>query len=255
VKFRGNEPLEVTIDSDLSQVYHAMRQFFNAGGPVREVELLSRGAKAMDVHGAPFLLNLMGAAHLGKEQSEAAERKFRRSLRVNPLFAPAHLNLAALLHQRGDAAQARRELELADATNVGNCFGLSAAITQVRRQMKLAPGQAASGEQALAAYVTERSLSEDDRRMTALMQGLSKYAVENSERGKILNNLAIHFAEKGDTELALDHFRSALSMLKLAGPERYRLAQHVLTQMGETCRKAQYEEANEYDQMRNLVKP
>ena len=75
VKFRRNEtPVSVTIQSDLSQIYHEMRAFFDAGGNVREVELISRGAKAMDVHSAPFLLNLMGGVHLNKQQPEAAQR-------------------------------------------------------------------------------------------------------------------------------------------------------------------------------------
>lgn len=256
VKFRKNElPLEVTVASDLSQVYYEMRQFFNAGEKPREAELLSRGAKALDVHNAPFLLNLMGAAHVGKDQSAAAQRKFRRALRVNPLFAPAHLNLAALLYQQGAKAEARQELQLAEATNVGNCFGLSPGIYEVRRQMGLPPGPTSGNELALSSYVAQEPLSEEDLRMTALMQGLAKYAVENAERGKIINNLAIHFADQGNNEQALDHFRSALAVLKLAGPERYKLAQHVLTQMGETCRKAKYEEADEYDRMRSMVQP
>jgi tetratricopeptide (TPR) repeat protein len=256
VRFRPREsPIQVSIAGDLSQVYHEMRQFFDAGGSIREVELLSRGAKAMDVHSAPFLLNLMGGVHLGKDQSEPAERKFRRSLRVNPLFAPAHLNLASLLAKRGAAEEARQELELADATNVGNCFGLSPAIGQVRRQLNLPSAQPGTTEIALSNYVTQQSLSAEDRRLTALMQALSKYAVQDAERGKILNNLAVHFAETGRTEMALDHFRSALGVLKSAGPERYKLAQQVLTTMGQACRDAKYEEADEYDRMRTLVTP
>lgn len=256
VKFRKNEtPVEVTIQSDLSQVYHEMRQFFDAGGNVREAELLSRGAKAMDVHSAPFLLNLMAGAHLGKQQPQPAERKVRRSLRVNPLFAPAHLNLAALLAKRGATAEARQELELADATNVGNCFGLSPTIYELRRQWKLPPAQPAGSEIPLSSYVTQESLSEEDRRLTALMQGLSKYAVQDAERGKILNNLAVHFAESNRTELALDHFRSALGVLKSAGPERYKLAQQVLKNMSDACRTANYAEADEYDRMRSQVSP
>ncbi len=209
----------------------------------------------MDVHSAPFLLNLMGAAQLGKSQQEPAERKFRRALRVNPLFSPAHLNLAMLLLRRGATEEARRELELADATNVGNCFGLSPGIAELRRRMNLPLAQPATTELSLPSYVTQESLTEEDRRITALMQGLSKYAVEDAQRGKILNNLAVHFAESGRTELALDHFRGALGVLKSAGPERFKLAQQVLSHMSEACRKANFEEADEYDRMRNLVTP
>jgi tetratricopeptide (TPR) repeat protein len=253
VRFRrGENPVQVTINSDLSQVYHDMRAFFDAGGNVRQLELLSRGAKAMDVHSAPFLLNLMGASHLNKDQTEAAERKFRRSLRVNPFFAPAHLNLAALHLKRGSSEEARAELDLADATNVGNCFGLSPGIADLRRKLA---HTASAAEVPLANYQSQESLAEEDKRITALMQGLSKYAVEDAERGKILNNLAVHFAESGRYDLALDHYRSALGVLKLAGPERFNLAKQVLANMGDACRKAKYDEADEYDRMRTLVSP
>lgn len=256
VRFRrGENPVQVTINTDLAQVYHDMRQFFDAGGNVREVELLSRSAKAMDVHSAPFLLNLMGAAHLNKDQSAAAERKFRRSLRINPFFAPAHLNLAALHLKRGSTDDAKAELELADATNVGNCFGLSPGIAEVRRRLKHGAGPSATADVPLANYLSQESLTEEDKRLTALMQGLSKYAVKDAERGKILNNLAVHFAESNRPELALDHFRTALGVLKVAGPERFNLARQVLTNMGDACRKAKYEEADEYDRMRTLVSP
>ena len=91
--------------------------------------------------------------------------------------------------------------------------------------------------------------------MTALVEGISKYAVEEAERGKILNNLAVHFADRGRPELALHHFREALAVFKLAGPERFELATRVFSNMSHVCRKAGFEEADEYDQMQHLVSP
>jgi tetratricopeptide (TPR) repeat protein len=256
VRFRLNEsPLPVTIRGDLAGVYQEMRQFFAVEGKVREYELASRGAKAMDVHAAPFLLNFMGASHQAGGRWEAAERKFRRALRVNPLFSPAHLNLAWCLHRRGARQEAAAEVELADATNVGNSFGLAGAISELRRQYGLTPARGDGESLTVASYLGTQSLSEEDRRLTALMQGIAKYAVSDSERGKILNNLAVHFADTGQTDLALDHFRASLGVLRLAGPERFALAGQVLSHMSAACRKAGYEEADEYDTMKNLVRP
>jgi hypothetical protein len=65
----------------------------------------------------------------------------------------------------------------------------------------------------------------------------------------------VHFAESGRTELALDHFRAALGVMKSAGPERFNLAQQVLSHMSQACRAARFEEADEYERMRTLVRP
>jgi hypothetical protein len=256
VKFRPNEsPVSVAIAGDFASVHSQMRHFFDADGTLHERELASRSAKAMDVHSAPLLLNLMGFGHAAREEWDAAERKFRRSLRVNPMFSPAHLNLAYCLLRRKARAEAAREVELADVYNVGNVFGLSAAIADLRRQLNLPAGVPVESELTVRSYVHNETLSEEDKRLTALMLGMSKYAVKETERGKILNNLAVHFAETGRTELALDHFRGALAVIKQAGPERFALARQVLTHMADACRKAGFAEAEEYQKMRDLVTP
>jgi tetratricopeptide (TPR) repeat protein len=256
VRFRPGElPVTIEIKGDMASVYEQMRRFFNLAGEIRRQELLSRGARTMDVHGAPFLLNLTGAVHVADEQWEAAERKFRRALRINPLFSPAHLNLAICLDHRGRGEEARREVELAEITNVGNVFGLAAGVTEVRRALKLPPGESIAEEAGFPSYVQNDTLSEEDRRLTALMTGLSKYAVRPEDQSKILNNLAVHFADTGRTELALDHFRSALAVVKTAGSQRYALARQVLSHMSDACRRAGFDEAQEYEQMHNLVTP
>ena len=93
------------------------------------------------------------------------------------------------------------------------------------------------------------------RRITALLEGISKYAVDDDDRGKILNNLAVHFADTDRPRLALYHFRNALAVVKVAGPERFELATRVFSSMSRVCRKAGFEEAVEYEQMQHLVSP
>ena len=224
---------------------------------IRRQDLLSRAARTMDVHGAPFLLNFMGRAHTGRDQWGAAERKFRRALRVNPAFTPAHLNLAHCLALRHERDEAAREVRLADAFNVGNVFGLNAAIGEFKRRLGISQDDREPIEFDPAVYTAADagSSSDDDRPLTALLQGFSKYAERAEERAKILNNLAVHFADRGRIELALEHFRDALAELKLAGPDRFELARQVLANMGDACRKAGFEEAEEYEQMHGLVSP
>ena len=256
VLFRANESaVPVTIPSDFVSEYRAMREFFGVGGSVRDQELISRSARTMDVHGAPFLLNLMGASHASAERWGVAERKFRRALAVNPTFSPAHLNLAECLFRRNELEEAAREAELAAIFNVQNVYGLAAGVAEMRRKLGLPVAEFGSVDARQLRYVSSEPLSEEDRRISALLEGISKYAVEEAERGKILNNLAAHFADRGRPELALHHFRQALAVFKLAGPERFELTRRVFSNMSHVCRKAGFEEADEYDQMQHLVSP
>jgi len=256
VRFRTTErPVEVTIRSDLFHEYQSMRGFFGLDGSVRADELMRRGAWAMDVHGAPFLLNFMGARHVKEESWDVAERMFRRSLSVNPTFSPAHLNLAECLLRRGAREEAIREINAADAFNVGNVHGLADAVSRLRRRLKIPVDRCDSVQADALSYVTTEPLSEEDVRLVALLEGISRYVVKAEERGKTLNNLAVHFADKGRFELALHHFRNALEAVKYAGPERYAVAQQVFANMSAACRKGGLAEAEEYEQMQHLVTP
>lgn len=251
----GEQPLRAEVGEHLATTYTAMRSFFGAGDKILTNELLARGARTMDVHGTPFLLNLTGASYVAQSDWGAAERKFRRALVINPLFAPAHLNLAVCRAHAGDAEGAVREVRLADALNVGNVFGLAAAITQLRREQSLPDRDEEVVPLDFDRYVSPEPLTEEDQRLAALMTAMSKYAVAQEDRGKILNNVAVHFADRGKTETALEHFRAALGAIKFAGAQRFSLAEQVFSHMENACRKSGFPEADEYAFMRESVMP
>lgn len=251
----GEQPLRAEVGEHLATTYAAMRSFFGAGDSIRTNELLSRGARAMDVHSTPFLLNLTGASYVAQGDWGAAERKFRRALVVNPLFAPAHLNLAVCRARADDSEGATREVRLADTLNVGNVFGLAAAITQFREEHSLPGMEDVVVPLDVDCYVSTEPLTVEDQRLAALMTAMSKYAVEQEDRGKILNNVAVHFADCGKTETALEHFRAALGAIKFAGAQRFSLAEQVFSHMESACRKSGFPEADEYAFMRESVTP
>ncbi len=257
VRFRRNEnPFQVKIEGHFIESYHAARAFFGLGGQVRTVELLRRSAWAYDSHRAPLLLNFYGASYASEQKWEAAQRKFRRALRVNPTFAPAHLNLAHCLLSDGDIEGARREVALADAFNIGNVYGIAHAISTMKQATEpqgedVQPG--AVTRIVAAEYFSKQQLSAEDERIEAMLLSLSKYAVRDSERGKIINNLAAHLADRGNTDAALHYYRAALETLKKATAERLEIARKVLQNMAAACTRAGYEEAAEYQQMRRMV--
>jgi len=256
VRFRPNESsLPVTIRDDFQVEYDAMSNFFGHGPRIRTGELLSRGARVMDAYGTPFLLTFLGAHYADQKQWDAAERTFRRALAVNPTFSPAHLNLSRCLLEREAREDAVREVNLAEVFNVGNVFGLAHAIGQTRLKLGLPLGQVQPAEIPDGAYTAVDALTEEDRRMVSLLQSLADYAVREEDRGKILNNLGVHFADRGKPELALHHFRGALAAVKNAGPDRFTFGRQILLRMSDTCRKAGFVEADEYRTMSNLVSP
>ncbi|HEV3005533.1 MAG TPA: tetratricopeptide repeat protein [Pirellulales bacterium] len=216
VRFGPDDALvEVEIADDLANTYGTMRSYFDINGQVAEQELMKRTAQTLDVFGTPFLLNFMGAAYAGRGEWDASERKFRRALRISPAYAPAHLNLAHCLLRRQDREEATREVRLADAFNVGDAFGLNAAIVELKRRL---------------------DIPLDDRESPEL-------------------NIRENAGEIDPTERVLEGFRATLAELMPAAPDRLDDARQVLTQMVVVCREAGYEEADEYQRILELVTP
>ncbi len=200
VRFRQNESAVTSeIDKDFVDEYAKMRSFFGVEQAIHDRDLLQRSARAMDVHGAPFLLNFLGASYAKSDRWQAAERTFHRALAVNPCFAPAHLNLAECFLHRGARDRAAQEIDLAEAFNVENVFGLAGAISRMRVDLKQPPFRSSLEPLTLPNYETSETISDQDRRIIGVLRSLAKYAVADEERCKILNNIGVHFADAGKT--------------------------------------------------------
>jgi Tfp pilus assembly protein PilF len=201
------------------------------------------------------LLNFLGAGYAAQSHWEAATRTFERSLAVDPCFAPAHLNLAECYIRRGDRQGAIARIDLAEAFNVGNVFGITSAITRLRKELQLPPDQSSSAELTLISYETTENITEEDRRVVGVLRALAKYAVQEEERCKILNNIGAHFADCGKPQTALAYFHNALAVARVSGPDRFQLAHQILSHMRNTCRKAGFAEAADYDTMMAIISP
>jgi tetratricopeptide (TPR) repeat protein len=256
VRFRQNETaITAEIEKDFIDEYSKMRRFFAVDEKVRDRELLQRGARAMDVHGTPFLLNFWGAAYAAQDHWQAAERTFHRALAINPCFAPAHLNLAECLVRRGARDRASAEIDLAEVFNVANVFGITSAISQMRLDMQQSPARPSHEDVAVPNYQTSETISDQDKRVVGVLRALAKYAVDDGDRSKILNNIGAHFADIDKPEAALTYYRSALAVARGAGEDRLSLARQILSHMHDTCSKAGFDEAADYKMMMTLVSP
>ena len=230
-------------------------RFFGVEHDIRRLELLQRGARTMDVHATPFLLNFLGASYAAKSQWESAERTFHRALAVNPCFGPAHLNLAECFIHRGFRDRAIAEIDLAEVFNVGNVFGITSAISRLRKDLQLPPDRSSAAELTLPNYEMTEAISDEDRRIAGVLRALAKYAVRDEERCKIVNNIGAHFADAGKPRTALAYFRNALAVARVADEDRFELARKIFSHMLSTCRRAGFEEADDYEAMMMLVSP
>jgi putative PEP-CTERM system TPR-repeat lipoprotein len=69
---------------------------------------------------APLVYNLRGAAHLAKQEIQAARTDFEHALKIDPKFTPAIFNLAQLDLKDGDVLSARKRYEAILAVQADN---------------------------------------------------------------------------------------------------------------------------------------
>ena len=161
----------------LAQAYRSRRQTFMKGSnfDIRKLANLSR--ECAEDFRTPYVPHFLGCYYQKSGKLDAACRKYRRALHINPCFTPAHLNLAHLyyrMHKGGvaestisevakpelraagrgellesdgpelrDAAKqqllaaAKRELKLAYHFNIRDVFGVEACIAKMADELEL----------------------------------------------------------------------------------------------------------------------
>jgi len=248
IQFRPDEkPFKVTIPKHFRVFYDRLRSHYGLPKSVDEDRILEACGDALDAYRQPFLLNIHGTYYAKQKKRREAMRKWKRSLRLNPTFSPAHLNLALALFAEGDTLAGERELNLAELFNVGDVYAIAETIWNIRTQYNLHRNNEKTIDFAMENYLADGTLTIKDRRMVGMMKGISKYAVDPGERAKILNNLAVYMATTNKPEWACDFFREGLNELK-ANPDDYRqLAIEIIRHMREICKESEMgSEAREY---------
>ncbi len=248
IRFSPNEkPLVVKIDEHFRDFYDRLRRHYGLPKSVDDDRMLEACVDALDAYRQPFLLNIHGAYYELQKQRPEAIRKWKRALRLNPTFGPAHLNLAVALLSEGNISAGTRELDLAEVFNVGDVYAITEAIWNIRAQYNLHSDKENKAKFAIENYLPDGRLSTKDRRMVAMMRGLSKYPVDPGERAKILNNLAVYFTSQNKPQWACEFFREGLNELKAHRDDYRRLAVEIMRHMRDACDELEMQsEAAEY---------
>jgi len=80
----------------------------------------------------PLLPHFWGNYWWQEKRPDAAIRAWKTAIRIEPAFAPSHLNLAYAFQEGADPAQAEAELAIAAALNVQDGYGIARHIRRLR---------------------------------------------------------------------------------------------------------------------------
>ena len=158
----------------------------------------------------PLAHNLRGLALVAKKDNAAARKSFERALALDPIFAPAMLNLVRLDFAEQKSADAQKRLEAFIARNPGNTQALL-ALAELRIRNK-APQDEVVGllAKAIAAHPSDAAprlalvnyylYVKDPKKAVAAGQ---EALAANPDRPEILDALAKAQSAAGDTNQAL----------------------------------------------------
>ena len=237
-------------DGHFAQAYSALRQRLMKGSRLDMGKLVACMRDCFGAFDTPYVLHLMGRYYHEEGRLEAACRKYKRALSVNPCFAPAHLQLACVYHQHlRDAAAARRELLLAHHFNIGDVFAMQAELWELAASLSL---DSFDEDVRLSAadYVPAPSQPRpEDADIHALRCAAQKYIASPLIEAKIENNMAVYFAADGRPDLAVGHYLAALRQLKAVpdGPERNQIVKSIYGSLRGAYHKMGWAETEEYE--------
>ena len=198
----------------------------------------------------PYVPHFMGRYYREVGQYKAACRKLKQALRINPCFAPAHMDLARLYHRHlGDAQGARRELLLAHHFNINDVFAIQAELWELAEAIGLdsfdADVRLAAADYAPAASQPRPG----DADVAALRRAVQKYISSPLVQAKVESNTGLYFAADGRPILAAGHYRDALRSLNAVpdGPERRQVTKGIYQGLRAAYEKMGWAETREYD--------
>ncbi len=184
-------------------------------GRLRDV--LSRGSRLIEAFPrAAVLYNIVGAAHAGLKQPDAALQNYRQALEINPSYAEAHNNKANALKDKGDIAAAiasyreaiRLKPDYAEAyNNMGTALQANgdteAALECYRKAISLKPDYAGAYSNMGAAQLATGELS-------AAMENFQQALGINPDNVDALGNLSAALKEQGKLAAALAGYRKVI---------------------------------------------
>ena len=161
----------------------------------------------------PLLPHFWGNYFWQEQQPEAAIRFWKQAVRLEPTFAPAHVNLAFAAIAK-DKKLALRELALAAHCNPLDAYGIDFHVQQLREQLGLLAAIDTVANWSHGDYVpTAKALSEEPRQVVQVLRSIGQYAISWQDRARALNNAGAYLNSRSMPEHAVEPLQEALTLL------------------------------------------
>jgi len=166
----------------------------------------------------PVLPHLWGNYFWQENEREAAIRFWKQAARIEPSFAPAHLNLAfAHAEQKNDSA-ALKALALADHCNPLDAYGIAAHVHSLQERLGIWRAlDTAPFWSPLDFQPTAKTLTGEPKQVVQTLRTIAQYATQPVERVKALNNAGVYLTHRSLPDQALEPLQQALDIMVREG--------------------------------------
>ncbi|MEO2034928.1 MAG: tetratricopeptide repeat protein [Planctomycetaceae bacterium] len=250
----GNSSVEtITVDIGFPRYYLERTEEVSRNGTLDKDRLLRKTSETRGIFRDPVLPHLWGNYFWQRKQPEAAIRYWKAAILAEPAFAPAHLNLAFALLQKGQKEQAAREFRLAGQLNPLDAFGIRSHLAQFQSDLgDVLPGPV---RLQMADYTglsdLQQDLTTEQRDTLRILTTLRQYVTDEIEQVKMINNIGVYMLQEGYSFAALSQFQSAINRLAGIGSlqEHGALLGHVFRNMARAADAEQMPEAIIYREL------
>lgn len=210
----GAEPRVQVVSQPFAEHYRREQTALQTGGQLQFEKLCEATRPSLGAFRDPLLPHFWGNYFWHKEDPDAAIRFWKLAVRVQPTFAPAHVNLAFAFAGRGDAAKAKNELAIAARLNPLDAFGVEAHLNLLREQLgwwaavETEPRWSESDYAAATANV-----SGEAQQVVNVLRTFAQYATHAADRSRALNNAGVYLAQQKQHEAAVSLFQEALVLV------------------------------------------
>lgn len=227
-------PRMVESQEGFVEFYQGSVASFSTGEAYDFEKLIRATAATSGVFQEPLLPHHWGNYFWQNEDREAAVRLWNEAVRIDPGFAPSHLNLSYAHAESGDSDRARHEAQLAALLNVQDAFGISSHLVQLRQRLRLPPVPHDA-----VRFLPERyeesssSLTVEQERGLRVLSTIAEVCVDPVERIRAINNIGVYLTHEQQPRLGLKYFRNGLREVLSMGrhPESAELKRYFLANL------------------------
>ena len=204
----------LTVSRSFADHYLEQKAVLSSSGRL-DFERLARETRPVGgAFNEPLLPHFWGNYFWQEMELAAAIRFWKLAARIEPGFAPSHLNLAYAAAEQKDTDTALRELTLAIHCNPLNAYGIDAHIHVLRERLgRLAVYDTAAYWSPGNYQATASHLTGTPQQVTQILNTVSLYATDWRNRVRALNNAGVYLNARSLPEHAIEPLQQAVRIV------------------------------------------